>query len=213
MTRLTVIAFLLSCFVLTTFGQNEKNIIQHDSIRKTSKDTALHGQKKLSFTIGLGYRASTSDLFSFMLNFKPKKRIEFSIGPYWNFNIIGQGISTSARVYYLLNKKLFLNTDIAYRHLFSARISISPADHDDQVGNYYVPSSDFAYIAEGINYILSGKRDKHNVNRKLNLSVYYGIPFMKYNCEFRSGIESSEIEQQIQGRITASFGISFSFTD
>ena len=188
--QLTIIFFLLQTYYI--FSQEE--------------------QKKISIVFGVGYKASTSGFLSIMPSYKLKNRIEFSIGPYWNILYVGQGVSTSARVYYLLDKKLFLNTEIAYRYLFSASKHISPADHESDVGDYYVPSNNFGYIAEGINYILSGKRDKLNKNRRINLSLYYGIPFQKYNCKFTGGIESSEIEQQINSRLMGGFGLSFSFT-
>ena len=168
------------------------------------------GQNKFSLSGGFGYKTNSSEFVSLMFNYRPNKRIEFSIGPSIHYIFAGQGATTSMKIYYPTDKKIFLNTEVAYRHLFSTKLSISPVDHESEVGNYSIPSNDFLFIGEGINFIVKNNTTTGKT-AKINFTLCYGIPFKTYISTFTSGIESADIEKQINNRITGGFGFSISY--
>jgi hypothetical protein len=168
---------------------------------------------RFNLGVGVGYKTNTSELLAISFGCRLNKNIELNVGPYFNFFYSGPGITSGIKVYYLLDKKVFLNTELSYRHRFSKEISISNPNHDSDVGNYFIPSNDFFFIVEGINILLKDKslNDSKKRKGKLNLSICYGFTPKKYNWTFVKGIPSSENEKQIDRILSGGLGFSIMY--
>ncbi len=176
--------------------------------QRSNPDT-LKGKRAWSCTMGNTVKGGLGTTF-IAVGYHPNRHIDFYIAPSYGIFTGGVAIFCGSKLNFFSKRRLFVNTDLAYRR--SSRTIVNYENHDSGgQESYYIPPSDYLLAGIGLNY---KRLDPQNENGIMvfNTTVTYNTVLGDHHFSYRKGPFSKDGEDGAARKLAGGWGFTLSFS-